>query len=255
MGHAKKSSDDTMLIEKKWGKKKRWVFLALLGLALAVLLSQPTFEDNWTVWKMPLAGQVIVLDPGHGGDDPGAISRSGVKEKEVALNIALALRDYLQQAGAYVVMTRESDTDLANEGTKGHRKRKVEDLKARVKLIQETEPNFVVSIHLNSIGSSRWYGAQTFYHPAFEESKRLAHLIQHQFIQNLGNTTRVAKQESNIFLLKSSHVPAVLVEVGFLSNPREAELLGREAYQDRVASSIYKGILSYFAGETLPEVE
>ncbi|MFS8580608.1 MAG: hypothetical protein LOD88_11360, partial [Novibacillus thermophilus] len=72
MPHTKKSSDDKMLIEKKWGKKKRWVFLALLGLALAVLLSQPTFEDNWTVWKMPLAGQVIVLDPGHGGDDPGA---------------------------------------------------------------------------------------------------------------------------------------------------------------------------------------
>lgn len=234
------------------GKKKHWVLLAILGLCLAVLLSLPTFEHRWEVWQMPLAGQVIVLDAGHGGPDPGAVSRDGVVEKDVALNIALRLRDYLQQSGAYVVMTRETDTDLADEGIKGVRNRKVEDLEARVKLIQETDPHFVVSIHLNSIGSSRWYGAQTFYHPVFEESKRLAHLIQRQLVHDLKNTTRVAKQDSQIYLLKSSHVPAVMVEVGFLSHPQEARLLGEDDYQERLAASIYRGVLAYFAGEELP---
>lgn len=229
--------------------KKHWVLLAILGLCLAVLLSIPTFERRWEVWQMPLAGQVIVLDAGHGGPDPGAVSRDGVLEKDIALNIALRLRDYLQQSGAYVVMTRETDTDLADEGTKGVRNRKVEDLKARVKLIKETDPHFVVSIHLNSMGSPRWHGAQTFYHPVFEESKRLAHLIQHQLVQDLKNTTRVAKQDSRIYLLKSSHVPAVMVEVGFLSHPQEAQLLGEDAYQERLAASIYRGVLAYLAGE------
>lgn len=252
MRNAETEQDNHVHIEVKWRKKRRWVLLALLGLCLALVLSQPTFESNWTVWQMPLAGQVIVVDAGHGGDDPGAVSQSGILEKDVALNIASELRDYLQQSGAYVVMTRETDTDLADKGTQGYRKRKVEDLQARVQLIKETEPNFVISIHLNSIGSSRWFGAQTFYHPAFGESKRLAHLIQHRIIQDVGNTTRVAKADSEIFLLKSAHVPAVMVEVGFLSNLREAELLGQEPYQDRLATSIYKGVLAYFAGETPP---
>lgn len=255
MQNTETKQDDHVHIEATWGKKRRWALLALLGLCLAFVLSKPTFENKWAVWQMPLAGQVIVLDAGHGGDDPGAVSQSGVLEKDVALNIAMDLRDYLQQSGAYVVMTRETDTDLADEGTRGYRRRKVEDLKARVQLIKETKPNFVISIHLNSIGSSRWYGAQTFYHPAFDESKRLAHLIQHQLIQDLGNTTRVAKQNSEVFLLKSAHVPAVLVEAGFLSNQREAELLGQEQYQDRIAASIYKGVLAYFAGDTPPSSE
>lgn len=238
----------------RW-KKKYWLLLMIVGICLAVVMTQPTFEHNWSVSEMPLAGQVIVLDAGHGGDDPGAVSRSGVREKEVALQIALKLRDYLQQSGAYVVMTRESDKDLAAKGTKGYRKRKVEDLQARVKLIKDTEPNFVVSIHLNSIGSSRWFGAQTFYNPTYEDSKRLAHLIQNQMIQDMENTTRIAKQDSSIFLLKSSHVPAVMVEVGFLSNAGEAELLSQEPYQNRLAASIYKGVLAYLAGETPPGME
>lgn len=238
----------------KW-KKKYWLILVLIGLCLAVVLAQPTFEHKWMGSEMPLAGQVIVLDAGHGGDDPGAVSRSGVIEKEVALAISLKLRDYLQQSGAYVVMTRESDEDLAPKGTKGFRKRKVADLQARVQLIKDTEPNFVVSIHLNSIGSPRWYGAQTFYHPAYEQSKQLAHLIQNQLIKDMENTTRVAKQDSSIFLLKSAHVPAVMVEVGFLSNTGEAALLSQEPYQSRLAASIYKGVLAYFAGETPPNIQ
>lgn len=237
-------------------RKKNWfIFMAVLGLCLAFALSRPAFENKWEVWQMSLAGQVIVVDAGHGGDDPGAISKSGVIEKEVALKIARQLRDYLQQSGAYVIMTREADVDLAERGTRGHRKRKVEDLHARAQLIQEAEPHFMVSIHLNSIGSSRWYGAQTFYHPAHEESKRLARLIQHRLIHDLGNTTRAAKPDNRIYLLKSVSVPAVMVEAGFLSNAAEAELLSQAAYQDKVAASIYKGILSYYAGEIPPDLK
>lgn len=234
----------------KW-KKVHWLLLIVIGICLAIVFSHPTFQFDGPGSEVPLAGQVVVVDAGHGGDDPGAVSRSGVLEKEVALQIALKLRDYLQQSGAYVVMTREEDRDLADSGTKGYRKRKVADLHARVQLIEQVQPNFVISIHLNSIGSPRWYGAQTFYNPTIEESKRLAHLIQQQLVFNMENTTRVAKQDNSIFLLKSAQVPAVMVEVGFLSNVEEAKLLSQESYQNRLASSIYKGVLAYLAGETL----
>lgn len=230
-----------------------WLLLVVVGLCLAIVLTQPTFQLHESISEMQLAGQVIVVDAGHGGDDPGAVSQSGVLEKEVALQIALKLRDYLQQSGAYVVMTREEDRDLADSSTRGYRKRKVADLQARAQLIKEVEPNLVISIHLNSIGSSRWHGAQTFYNPTIEESKRLAELIQHQLILNMENTNRVAKQDSRIFLLKAAHVPAAMVEVGFLSHAREAELLSQEPYQNRLAASIYKGVLAYLSGETLSD--
>lgn len=225
----------------------------VLGVSAAALLSMFTFDDQLTLKQMPLFGQVIVLDPGHGGPDPGAVSENGILEKEIALSIALKLRDYLQQTGAYVVMTREIDTDLAGEETRGYRNRKVEDLKARAQLIRETEPNFVISIHLNSIPSSRWSGAQTFYHPAFEDSQRLAEHIQRRLTEDLKNTTRLAKQDSDIFLLKTSRVPAVMVEVGFLSNPYEADLLTRDAYQNKLAASIYRGILAFLSSDSHPD--
>lgn len=231
----------------RWMNRKWLLIVAIVGLTTAVVLSIPSFKAKWTVGGMPLSGQIIVVDAGHGGPDPGAVSAKGVLEKDINLNIAQSLRNYLQQSGAYVVMTRESDTDLANGGTPGLRKRKVEDLHARVQIIKETEPNLVISIHLNSMPSPRWSGAQTFYHPALEQSEQLAVIIQRQLIDDLRNTTRAAKQTSDIYVLKAAHVPAVLVEAGFLSNPAEAELLNDRAYQERLAASIYRGVLSYFA--------
>jgi N-acetylmuramoyl-L-alanine amidase len=204
---------------------------------------------TWTYWTMPLSGKVIAIDAGHGGPDGGAVSKNGLVEKDVNLAISLYLRDYLQQAGALVVMTRENDRDLASEATKGYSKRKTEDLLNRVDLIQKNKAGMSISIHLNSIPSSKWRGAQTFYYPSNPEGKKLAESIQSEIRTNLNNTDRVPKTEDKFYLLKTLPIPAVLVEVGFLSNPEEAGLMADANYQKKVAESIYRGIVRYTADQ------
>jgi N-acetylmuramoyl-L-alanine amidase len=206
-------------------------------------------------WSLPLSGKIIALDAGHGGPDGGAVGYDGLIEKDITLPITLYLRDYLQQSGAVVVVTREDDRDLAQEETKSLRLRKTEDLIERVKMIKESDAELLVSIHLNSIPAPQWYGAQTFFKSGRDESKKLAYFIQDQIIQNLNNTTRQIKSIRNVYLLEANEVPSALVEVGFLSNPQEAELLRTEMYQKKVAASIYEGILRYYSHEQVPGMD
>jgi N-acetylmuramoyl-L-alanine amidase len=194
----------------------------------------------------PLAGKVVVLDPGHGGPDGGAVSPSGLVEKAVALQVAQYLRDYLQQAGALVRMTRETDTDLAKAKTRGYSRRKTEDLMKRARIVNESQADILISIHLNSFSNPRYSGAQTFYCSKLEESRKLASSVQQELIAGLANTKRMAKQFDDIFLLNQSRIPAVLVEIGFLSHAKEAQLLAEPEYQKKVAASIYRGILRYY---------
>lgn len=226
----------------------------LLGCCLAVLfivlvIYEIPASRAWTHWSLPLAGKVIAIDAGHGGPDGGAVSKAGIIEKDINLAIALYLRDYLQQAGAVVVMTREDDRDLAQPETKGYARRKTEDLKQRVRMIEEHKADLFLSIHMNSIPSSRWSGAQTFYVPNHKDNENLASLIQEEIKRNMENTDRVAKTVDTVYLLKALKMPSALVEVGFLSHPEEARRLSDETYQRQVAASIYKGILRYSAGE------
>lgn len=231
------------------GKKLKWI-LFLIGLALLIFIIRYEFAEKKSVspWHLPLSGKIIIIDPGHGGPDGGA-GEGEALEKDIALKISLKLRDYLQQQGAVVIMTREEDKDLANKGTKGLSRRKTEDLKARLKIINETPSDFFLSIHLNSIPSPRWSGAQTFYAKQMEENKRAAKFIQDELRTNLGNTNRKAKPISSVYILKHANKPGVLVEAGFLSNPTERKLLMDDAYQEKVAASIYQGVLRYFSNE------
>ncbi|MBT2681183.1 N-acetylmuramoyl-L-alanine amidase CwlD [Bacillus sp. ISL-35] len=230
--------------------KKLKIGLFAAGLAVLFLILQYDFAENdsWESWNLPLSGKIIYLDPGHGGVDPGA-GDDDPFEKEIALNVSLKLRDYLQQQGALVIMTRETDVDLADKGLKGYSKRKVQDLKRRLNLINESEADFFATIHLNAIPSSKWRGAQTFYSTNYKENKRAAKLIQDELRRNLENTDRDAKPANSIYLLKHTNKPGVLVEIGFLSNPGEAANLKQEAYQEKVAASIYEGMLRYFTDE------
>lgn len=230
-------------------KKLKFISFAA-GLAVLFIILQYDFTDNdsWESWNLPLSGKIIYLDPGHGGVDPGAGDEEPF-EKDIALSVSLKLRDYLQQQGALVIMTRETDVDLADKGLKGYSKRKVQDLKRRLDLINESEADFFATIHLNAIPSSRWEGSQTFYSTNFKENKRAAKLVQDELRRNLENTDREAKAANSIYLLKHTNKPGVLVEIGFLSNPEEAANLRQEDYQDKVAGSIYEGILRYFTNE------
>lgn len=246
------------------GLKKRFIvwinlngMLKLVATALLFMLMVFLFTyelpatKTWTYWTMPLSGKVIAVDPGHGGPDGGASSKDGVIEKDINLAIALHLRDYLQQAGAVVVMTREVDKDLASPGTKGYSKRKTEDLLERVELIKRSNADLLLSIHLNSITSSKWSGAQTFYNPDKPGGDVLAHHIQNELRKNLENTDRVAKANESFYPLKAINQPGALVEVGFLSNPQEAQLMASEKYQKKVAAAVYQGVLKYYSGEKI----
>ncbi|MBD2866303.1 MULTISPECIES: N-acetylmuramoyl-L-alanine amidase CwlD [Paenibacillus] len=227
------------------GKLKLIMSSALVILMIFLFTYELPTSRTWSYWTMPLSGKVIAIDAGHGGPDGGASSSAGLVEKEVNLAISLYLRDYLQQSGAVVVMTREDDRDLANDATRGYSKRKTEDLHNRVALIENAKADILVSVHLNSIPSAKWKGAQTFYNSANEEGKKLAGFIQSEIRTNLSNTDRVPKTENTFYLLKALTIPGALVEVGFLSNPEEARLMADAKYQRKVAESIYRGILRY----------
>jgi N-acetylmuramoyl-L-alanine amidase len=225
----------------------------ILGLTLLIALIQYEFavKKSWEPWILPLSGSIIVLDPGHGGPDGGANS-GDVLEKDIALDVSLKLRDYLQEQGALVQMTRTDDGDLASESTKGYSRRKSEDLKKRVQLINTSEADLFLSIHLNAIPSPKWSGAQTFYYNSYKENEELSKFIQDELRTSLENTTRKAKGINSVYLLKHAKKPGALVEVGFLSNPNERQLLISDKYQDKVAASIYQGILRYYSNETTP---
>ena len=203
--------------------------------------------DSIDSLALPLTSKVIVLDPGHGGMDGGAVGADQTLEKEIALTVSQRLRDYLQQSGANVYLTRESDRDLANDSTKSVSQRKVEDIKNRVAFLEEKDPDIFITIHLNALPSTQWRGAQTFYHPNQPESQVLAESIQNQIKTNLENTTRQALAINGVYVLKHANRPAALVEIGFLSNPDERELLKKSSYQDEMAASIYFGVLEYFS--------
>ncbi|MEW9670198.1 N-acetylmuramoyl-L-alanine amidase CwlD [Ammoniphilus sp. 3BR4] len=234
-------------------QKKVLLWIACFLLLLSIITYEYPMSESWTAWSLPLSGAIIAIDPGHGGFDGGAMSKDGVIEKDVALNISLYLRDFLQEAGALVIMTREVDEDLVQEGKKGQLKR--EDIHRRVRMINASHADLAVSIHLNAIPSPKWFGAQTFYFPAKQENQILAFLIQDEIKNKLENTTRFAKKKGDMYLLKNVEMPSALVEVGFLSNPEEASRLASEKYQKSMANAIYQGILRYYGGEKIPSTE
>ena len=242
-----------------WMTRRGWTRIGIVALLIALtgaaFLSEMPTSRTWSQWSTPLAGKVIALDAGHGGAVGGAVSRSGEIEKNLNLAIVLYLRDYLQQAGALALLTREGDYDLASPDTKGYSRRKTEDLKQRVeRLSGDRKIDLTISIHMNSMPSPQWSGAQTFYYPSNPDNSRLAAVIQTEIREALGNTDRIAKKAETIYLLKKLSMPTALVEVGFLSNPQEANLLADEQYQRKVATAIYRGILRYSSGETVEPV-
>lgn len=232
---------------------KKIGLIKMLGIVLAlIVLSHIMFNDvpydyTWSAWTLPLSGHVFIIDSGHGGPDGGASSKDGTLEKTITLQIAKYLRDYLNEAGAFVIMTRETDRDLALPGTKGLARRKQEDLENRIKLANNSMGDFFISIHLNSIPSEKWHGSQTFYYPAREQNKIMAENIQAELVRNLENTDRTPLPRNNIMVLRYVDMPSVMIEAGFMSNPKEANLLNTEEYQKQIAFAIYQGMLNYYS--------
>lgn len=180
--------------------------------------------------------QIIVIDPGHGGNDPGKVGVNGALEKDINLQIGKKVKQKLEEQGFSVVMTREDD-----EITEG----KLADMKRRVALIEEINPIFVVSIHQNSYTDASVRGAQVFYYTESEEGKEAAEIIQQELWEMNPNDTRNVKANSDFYLLKKTSVPTIIVECGFLSNPEEAESLLLNEYQEEMSMAICTGIIKY----------
>lgn len=191
-----------------------------------------------------VSGRCVVIDAGHGGVDPGAVGRSGVREADIVLSVARRLQSLLNRAGVETIMTRDDDTDLAGAVGTNPIVRKRRDLEERVRKSAQASPDLTVSIHANSFPESMWSGAQTFYKVGCSEGMRLAVAIQDSLVQSLGPNTRRAKS-ADLYVLKNCSPPVALVEIGFLSNPREESLLRTSDYQQRAAEAIFAGIVNY----------
>ena len=187
---------------------------------------------------------VIVIDVGHGGSDPGKVSADGIKEKDVNLQIAQYLKDYLIAQDYTVYLTRDTDKGLYDENVSN---KKVSDLNNRIRFFKEKNAAYVVSIHQNSYPDAAPHGAQTFYYAGSKEGESFAASIQNALLTIDDSNTRKEKASSSYYLLKHTDVPSVIVECGFLSNPDETARLTDSNYQKRLAFAISQGICNYTA--------
>lgn len=187
---------------------------------------------------------IIVIDVGHGGSDPGKVSTDGIKEKDINLQIALYLKDYLIAQDYTVYLTRETDCNLYDENVSN---KKTSDLNNRIQFFQKKKAAYVVSIHQNSYPDASPHGAQCFYFEGSVEGKAFAESIQDSLLNLDSTNTRAAKSSGSYYLLKHSDVPSVIVECGFLSNPEETAKLTDSNYQKQVAHAICSGISNYIS--------
>lgn len=185
----------------------------------------------------------VVIDAGHGGADPGKVGIDGSLEKDINLQIAMRLKSLLEAQDIEVVMTRTDDGGLYDENASN---KKVQDMKRRIAIIEEAQPELVVSIHQNSYHEEYVHGAQVFYYEGSATGKKLAELIQKRFVMNVdAENKRAAKGNNSYYLLKKTSRPIVIVECGFLSNQAEAGKLNSKEYQEKTAWAIHMGILQY----------
>lgn len=229
--------------------KKKYILIIgivmfLIILTLGIMNLKPKTKQ---VFYLPITNKTIAIDPGHGGPDPGKVSKIGTREDELNLKIALSLKRLIEQSGGVVIMTRETEEGLHSDSSKTLREMKREDLHKRKEIVDKNESQIFISIHLNSFTKSNYHGAQVFYRKDEVASEKLALIIQDQLKNILDpNNNREPQDRDDIFLLNEIEIPSVLIECGFLSNENEEKLLLDELYQEKVAWSIYIGIMNYF---------
>ncbi|RJX20040.1 MAG: hypothetical protein C4570_04465 [Ammonifex sp.] len=226
------------------------VLVLITGLAW-VLACHVHIIETTGLFPTVLCGRVIVLDPGHGGVDPGTHEGELVLEKDLVLEIAEKTRQFFVNAGAQVIMTRNEDRDLAAPGEKSLAARKRQDLRARVELANKAKADLYLSIHVNSSRNPGKSGVEVYYSEK-PGSKELAEFIAKESLRYTGRNH--VPLPGRYFVLRETTMPAVLVEVGFLSNPEEKRLLGDRKYQERLGWVIFQGALRYFEQDRVPRI-
>lgn len=173
---------------------------------------------------------LVLIDPGHGGDDPGALGAGGTRESEVNLAIALKLRDALRGRGVNAALTRTGDVNM--------------DLDSRMRLVNQLGAQVLVSVHANSHDAAHAAGLETYYRTAI--SQPFAQQIHQVLVAELQRPDRGVR-EARLFMLRHPTIPSALIEAGFISNPEEERLLGDGEYQRKAAEAIAKGVASYLS--------
>lgn len=207
---------------------------------ITILLISAIFINNEVKAMLPLSGKIIIIDPGHGGKDPGTINGK-TYESTINLEISKALEIELAKLGASTILTREGDYDLSTPNAKW---RKKSDFDNRIKLINNSNANLYLSIHLNYLEDVSYSGPQVFYNN--EENKKIAKIIQEDLNKITNNTRTIKKIPTKTYMYSKLEIPGVLIECGFLSNYEEKEKLKKQEYQQKLAKSIAGSIAKYY---------
>ena len=194
---------------------------------------------------------VIILDAGHGGFDGGCTSADGTPEKGINLSILLKLRDMLEMNGYEVIVTRDEDVSIHDDGVEGLAAQKSSDMDNRLDIFNSRTNAVCLSIHQNQFNEPKYSGAQMFYSSTNKDSERLARSVQSRFVEFLqpDNSREIKQCGKELFLCYYSENPTIMVECGFLSNPEEAALLATDDYQSKVAFTIFAGVNDYVNGK------
>ena len=235
-------------------KKRIQIILSCIIIGLFTFSFQVAEKNNNTELKntvettaTPVSEKVVVLDAGHGKPDEGAESSSGTTEAETNLKIALKVQNLLEQSGCTVILTRSDENAIYDIDSKTLKQKKISDIRNRVKIGNESSADIFVSIHLNKIPQSQYYGWQCFYKPNDENSIKLAKQLQENLNESIQKENkRVAMKLDTVYIMKHVEIPISIVECGFLSNPEEEKQLLEDSYQNRLAWGIYNGIQEYF---------
>ena len=186
-----------------------------------------------------LVGKVIVLDAGHGGKDKGS-NFGNVYESDINLSLVIKLKNALNKHGVDVILTRDGDYDLSSPDAS---RRKKSDFDNRIDLINNSGADMYLSIHMNYLIDSRYYGAQVFY---TEENKELASLLQDSLIRYVESPLREKELSNSIYMYKKLTVSGILIECGFISNTNERNMLVTDEYQEKIVESIIDGFVNYY---------
>lgn len=241
-------SNDTHRKNNKRELRQKWLSVGMGGLLVLSMLvvgrsASKNVMSGMTLVKNEKEKKCVVIDAGHGGADPGKVGINGALEKDVNLEIALLVKQYLEADDVKVIMTRETEEGLYDADVSN---KKVQDMKRRVEMIDENAPDATVSIHQNSYPEEYVHGAQVFYYNGSVEGQKLAEIIQAQLVEKTDKENkRQVKANDSYYLLKKTSVPIVIVECGFLSNSAEAQKLCDSEYQKQLAWAIHLGIIQY----------
>ncbi len=236
--------------ERQESLRERLLRLVMLSVLLLSMTMAARGVAQLTMGQAVTNREVtVVIDAGHGGSDPGKVGINGALEKDINLEVAKQVRDFLETEGIHVVMTRENTAGLYDQESSNA---KLDDMRKRIAIIEQEKPDVVVSIHQNSYPQEEVNGPQVFYYKDSLEGKRMAEQMQKQLIRGIKpKKERVEKENGSYYLLKKTSVPIVIVECGFLSNREEAEKLCDPAYREKVAWNIHLAILQYLNGKSL----